>query len=148
MSDNDRDVVAWLKTDPEDDANPETFRRLSQQIRFRKRTRVLPWAAAAAVMIIATSIVLTSRNPSTSRSRSPFDASVELQAILDTGNLDPATKQALQASIDRIDVAIKQAEAALAADTSNEYVVRHLARLRQAKLAALRDAAGVVRAKL
>ena len=61
---DDRDVVAWLKSDPEDDANPETYRRIAQQLRLQKRNWV-PWASAAAIVIVGGSMLLMLRRPQT-----------------------------------------------------------------------------------
>ncbi|HEX2077164.1 MAG TPA: zf-HC2 domain-containing protein [Longimicrobium sp.] len=80
--------------------------------------------------------------PSPSHAR----AVAELEAVLaeGRGRLSPETIQRLEASLAIVEAAIAQAQQAIAADTANPYVLRHLERLRQEKVETLREAAMIV----
>jgi anti-sigma factor RsiW len=119
--------------------------------------------AAAAVAVIALPAIRDARAPnsfpsthrppggialpvSAAPSPSHAQAVAELEAVLaeGRGRLSPETVQRLEASLAIVEAAIDQAQQAIAADTSNPYVLRHLERLRQEKVETLREAAMIV----
>lgn len=135
--------------------------------RVRRRvTLSLPQLAAAAVLLLAvgagatTLAIRTPAAPSTAATGAPpgiraipaslpgkaelsYDTAVrELEQALDAGRsrLSPKTVAVLQRNLDRIDVAIAEARAALEADPANAYLSGHLAATMQQKLALLQQA--------
>ncbi len=119
--------------------------------------------AAAAVAVIALSVGRDGAAPAPSPPRGHPSAGIalpasavpspsharavaELEAVLaeGRGRLSPETIQRLEASLAIVEAAIGQAQQAIAADTTNPYVLRHLERLRQEKVETLREAAMIV----
>lgn len=76
-------------------------------------------------------------------------AVAELEQLLaeGRGRLDSATTRVLVENLARIDSALAAAQAALAADSANAYVLRHLAETERRKLELLRTAARLVQAR-
>ena len=135
--------------------------------RVRRRvTLSLPQLAAAAILLLtvgagaSTLAFRTAAAPSTAVAAAPpaaraipaglpgkaelsYDTAVrDLEQALDAGRsrLSPKTVTVLQRNLDRIDVAIAEARAALAADPANAYLSGHLAATMQQKLALLQQA--------
>jgi anti-sigma factor ChrR (cupin superfamily) len=142
----------------------------------RRFTFSMPQLAAAAVVLVSLSagamwwlgggavqpetaagvIVQTAAGPSndvrlvsTTPVASPHDADIaRLERTLDEarGQLDPATVEVLERSLESIDQAIGDARAALEADPGNEQIARQLDNTMQKKLDVLRRAQRVQRA--
>jgi len=84
-----------------------------------------------------------------SRADISYDRAVaDLQVILDhnRANLDTATVRVLESSLARIDKAIADAQAALAADPQSAYLNDHLSRIKRKKLDLLRQGTSLARA--
>jgi len=115
-----------------------------------RRTWLLAGGLAAAAVVAA--VIVTGSGDREPRALppvrvaaapSPYDAaSAELEAALkrDGARLDPESARALASTLSAIDHAIAQARQARTADPGNEFVVRHLERLRGERMATLRDA--------
>ena len=150
-----KDVVAWLKSDREDDVDSASFAAIRRRIapKSRRWSTIRPWSAAAVLAVVAGSLWLNQQQPEP-RPRQALTAYqvavADLEEVLQQsrGKLDPAMHKQLESSIALIDQAIRQSENELRRDSSNEFVSRHLAKLHEAKLTALRNAVTVVRAKL
>jgi len=161
-------VAAWLKTDLSDASDMGLFAVIKSQIRVadkRRRTRItLQGAIAAIAAVILVLRIGTSDDPRAIadehvgsivdpagvRSAVTYDAAVaDLDQIVREGGrrMDRGTVDGLESSIDLIGVAIRQSEDALAKDTANEFLMKHLDRLRRARLAVMRETAAIVRAK-
>ena len=132
----------------------------------RKVTLSLPQLAAAAVLLLAVGAGATALAVRPTATSSPavaaapsavraipaslpgkaelsYDTAVrELEQALDAdrSRLSPKTVAVLQRNLDRIDVAIAEARAALEADPANAYLSGHLAATMQQKLALLQQA--------
>jgi hypothetical protein len=76
------------------------------------------------------------------------EAIQELQTILDQNRaiLDTTTVRVLESSLAKIDVALVEAQWALAQDRNSEYLNDHLSRIKRKKLDLLRQAAALVQA--
>ncbi|HWA40249.1 MAG TPA: hypothetical protein VG712_01475, partial [Gemmatimonadales bacterium] len=72
----------------------------------------------------------------------------ELQVTLDQNRstLDTATVRVLESSLAKIDVALAEAQRALAQDRNDQYLNDHLSRIKRKKLDLLRQAAALVQA--
>ena len=150
-----RHVVAWLKSDQEDDVDSASFAAIRMRIASKPRrwTIIVPWAAAAVLAIVAGSLWVNQQQPEPPprQALTAYQVAVaDLEEVLEQsrGKLDPAVQRQLESSIALIDQAIRQSEDALHRDSSNEFVSRHLAKLHEAKLTALRNAVTVARAQL
>jgi predicted anti-sigma-YlaC factor YlaD len=149
-----RAVIAWLKSDSEDVVEPASFAAIRTRIKPKrpKWNMIIPWAAAAVLAIVAGSLWLGQRpEPGSRPELTPYHVAVaDLEEVLrqSRGKLDPTTEHQLENSIALIDRAIRQSENELRRDSSNEFVSRHLGKLHEAKLAALRAAVTVARAQL
>jgi predicted anti-sigma-YlaC factor YlaD len=145
-----KDVVAWLKSDTPDNVDPSTFQPIRSIVTRRKRhwPVIVPWATAAMLAVIAGSLWLTRPKPVAMTAYQRAVADLEQVVNDDGANLDPETRAKIEHAIALIDRAIEQSERVLARDSTNAFVSRHLVNLKDAKLAALRDAVTVVRAKL
>lgn len=149
---------------------PDTIRSFRDAIR-RRFSFTLPQLAAAglALMVLSGGMVWLARSgepradfPLVSADTPPgidearglpahftdasYDQAVaDLEQILEDGRarLDPETIRVLEDNLRAIDQAINQSRRALADDPANLYLNRHLATVRQRKLALLRRAGGV-----
>ncbi|HET7042558.1 MAG TPA: zf-HC2 domain-containing protein [Gemmatimonadales bacterium] len=87
--------------------------------------------------------------PVASRAQVSYDRAVqELQGILDRNRstLDTSTVRVLESSLAKIDAALNEAQAALAKDPQNTYLMDHLTRIKRKKLDLLRQGASLVQA--
>jgi predicted anti-sigma-YlaC factor YlaD len=144
-------VVAWLAADTPDNLEPSTFEPIRSTVVAQRQPRwpmIVPWAAAAMLAVIAGSLWIARPEPVPMTIYQRAIADLE-QVVQDGGaTLDPQTRRKIEDSIALIDRAIEQSERALTRDSTNEFVSRHLVKLKDAKLAALRDAVTVVRGQL
>lgn len=97
----------------------------------------------------ADSLTLRAASGAPRERRGTADAVAELERLLaeGRGRLDTATTRVLIENLARIDSALAAAQAALAADSANAYVLRHLAETERRKLELLRTAARLVQAR-
>ena len=142
---------------------PDTSDVVPLAPRRRRFTFSVPQLAAAAAVLVALSsggaMLLTRRGaPGPTPIAVPavytpaqlitsgYDGAIrELQQTLDSrrGQLDTATVRVIEHSLQVIDAAIRQAEAALAKDPNNPYLNGHLQRALDRKLDLLRQAAAL-----
>jgi hypothetical protein len=111
-------------------------------LRFRPRT------VSIAPQPVTTGVVLTPASL-TPRADVTYDRAIaDLTVILDhnRANLDTATVRVLESSLARIDKAIADAQAALAADPQSAYLNDHLSRIKRKKLDLLRQGTSLARA--
>ena len=144
------EVVDWLKSDRPDHVHPSSFQPIRGIVTRHKRRwpLIVSWATAALLAVIAGSLWLTRPTPVVMTAYQRAVADLEQVMNDDGAKLDPETRAKIENAIALIDRAIEQSEHALARDSTNQFVSRHLVKLKDAKLAALRDAVTVVRAKL
>ena len=155
-------VRAWLAADPvagRDQPSQAEFAAIQARIagevvplqpRRARPTWLLAGGLAAAAVVAAVVVAGPGRREPralppvrVAAAPSPYDAaSAELEAALkrDGARLDPESARALAHALSAIDHAIAQARQARAADPGNEFVARHLERLRGERMATLRDA--------
>lgn len=154
-------VRAWLAADTvaaADEPSPSELAAIQARIAGEVvplRPRPVSWrwvipAGIAAAAVVAG--VMATRPDAAPRAlppvrvaaaASPYDgAAAELEAALrrDGTRLDPKAARALARTLESIDRAIAEARRARAADPGNEFVARHLERLRGERMATLRDA--------
>lgn len=143
-----RRVRDWLRSDPSRPSDaPSTAEWLAIEARIGRRRRMqrigiavglLAAAAVAAIIVIGV--------PSSSSTSVYANATADLETVLHEhrSRLRPETVRALERSLSTIDSAITEAQQALAADPANDYVIRSIDRLRDQRLATLRDAVALV----
>ena len=160
---------AWLRADPVAPADQPSHAELAairgriagDVVPLRPRRARDPWLAGvlgAAAMAAAVAAVMLARGGSgapdtlppvrVAAAASPYDeASRELEAELrrNRAQLGPESAQALARTLAGIDRAIAEAQRARAADPGNDFVARHLDRLRGERISTLRDAVAAVR---
>ena len=141
-----RRVRDWLASDAarRDDA-PTKAEWLAIHVQIRRRLRQRWIGLGAGLLAAAALAVLVIGRPwhDGHRPSSVYaHATDDLEAVLrdNRAQLRPETVRALERSLTVIDSALAQAEAALAADPANDYVIRSIDRLRNGRLATLRDA--------
>jgi anti-sigma factor RsiW len=153
-----RGVVAWLQRDPPDAASAQAWAQVRDSISARQPWK--RWLIAASIVAVATTTtvaimrnrpepVIVPGTTSVTTVSQPYQRAVtELEAILraERGTLDPTTVAVLERSLATINTAIAEAEAALAADSTHEFMPRYLDHLRAQKIKTLREAAVLVRA--
>jgi anti-sigma factor RsiW len=103
-----------------------------------------PGPAPAAAPAGSSLVGLASANRAAGRS---YDAAVgDLERVLEEGRgrLDTATVRVIERNLATIDIAIAQAQRAVAADSGNLYLNTHLAETMRRKLELLRQAAALV----
>jgi len=158
-----RQVKEWLKasaarTTDADQPSGSTWESIRRVVTPRRRAHHA-YAKGLAGALLAASIVVGAVlwRPLPEHGVNPADgvefvrpagydgASRDLEAILDEhrDQLQPVTVKALEQSLATIDLALADAERALAADPVNDYVQRYVARLRATRLATLRHAVAI-----
>ena len=150
-------VVSRLASDPVRPADQPTNREwqaIRRSIPSPRRSWMIPLAVAASLAGLVTvgALLLRRGTGRVGIAAVPavyVQATGELEAILreNQTRLRPETVQALEASLTAIDSAIAQAERALAADPANDYVIRSMGQLRDARLTVLRRAVAVATGK-
>ena len=106
-------------------------------------------AGVAAAAPPADSMTVRAASGAPRERRGTADAVADLERLLaeGRGRLDTATTRVLVENLARIDSALAAARTALAADSANAYVLRHLAETERHKLELLRTAARLVQAR-
>ena len=138
-----RRVREWLGSDtshPGDAPTQAEWLAIQGRILHRRRTGRI-WIGAGLLAAAAVLAILVTGSPSPSPSVYAR-ATADLETALhdQRSRLRPETVRALERSLALIDGAIVQAQQALAADPANDYVIRSIDRLREQRLATLRDA--------
>jgi anti-sigma factor RsiW len=148
-----RRVRAWLGSDVSAEApSKAAWLAIHARIRRRRRMRLTGIGAGllAAAALVATLVIGSSgrSRPDVGGAASVYaSATDDLEAVLrdHRSRLRPETVRELERSLATIDRAIMQARQALSADPANDYVIRSIDRLRERRLATLRDAVALTR---
>jgi predicted anti-sigma-YlaC factor YlaD len=144
-----RRVVARLSNAVITQADQPTAREWSA-IRRKIGLRSPRWLIPAGLAAALSGIVLSGRAALDRDVDTPLsgyrEAVAELEGVLDQsrGLLRPEMVQALEASMAQIDSALAEARQAAKADPGNDYMIRYIDRLHEARIMTLRHAVEVV----
>lgn len=141
-----RRVQEWLRSDgirPTDAPTNAEWLAIAGRIKRRRRLRAMGIGAGLLAAAALAVLVIGRPGPDVGNPSSTYvRATADLEAVLrdNRSRLQPETVRALERSLMMIDTALGQAQRALAADPANDYVMRSIDRLRDERLATLRDA--------